>query len=132
MLKSLGPVMAFVATSKPDKAIAFYSDVLGFKLTEDSQWALVFDAGGTMLRVQKVPVFVPFPFTVLGWRVDDIETAFAELSSRGAAFMHTGIPGSDEKGIWTTPDGSRVAWFHDPDHNVLSITQFSAMYPGVA
>jgi predicted enzyme related to lactoylglutathione lyase len=32
----------------------------------------------------------------------------------------------DDLGIWTTPGGDRIAWFTDPDGNVLSLTQFTA------
>jgi catechol 2,3-dioxygenase-like lactoylglutathione lyase family enzyme len=120
------PVMSFVASATPDKAAAFYRDVLGFRLTEDTPFAVVFDlGGGRMLRIQKVPTHAPAVHTVLGWAVDDIRTEMAELSQRGVAFnLYPGME-QDEAGVWTTPDGHKVAWFSDPDGNGLSLTQFA-------
>ncbi|MEL6542928.1 MAG: VOC family protein, partial [Pseudomonadota bacterium] len=76
----------FSATTKPDEARAFYTEVMGFTLTEDSPFSLAFDAAGTMLRVQKVPEFAPLPFTLIGWQVDDIAARVDALRSRGAVF----------------------------------------------
>ncbi len=118
------PIVAFVATARPDAARSFYVDVLGLKLTSDDPFALAFDAGGTMLRIAKVEQLQPAPFTVLGWIVADIESAADELSARGVIFeryperMH-----QDARGIWTSPSRAKVAWFRDPDGNTLSITQ---------
>lgn len=118
------PLVAFVATARPDAARAFYAEVLGLELTSDDQFALVFDAGGTTLRVAKVEQLQPAPFTVLGWLVDDIESAAADLSARGVQFERYGEwMQQDAHGIWSAPGGARIAWFKDPDGNTLSITQ---------
>lgn len=117
-------VIAFVGTKQPEQAKAFYTDVLGLRLTEDSPFALVFDANGTMLRVFKVRELTPLPFTVLGWNVPDIRMVMKGLTSKGISFeRYQGMP-QDELGVWTTPDGHQVAWFKDPDGNTLSLTQF--------
>lgn len=116
-------VIAFLASTDPDAAVGFYRDALGLTLVEDSPFALVFESGGTTLRIQKVGEFSPQPFTALGWAVDDIVAAVRELGARGIAMdRFPGVP-QDDDAIWTTPDGARVAWFHDPDGNVLSLTQ---------
>ena len=115
----------FSATTQPDKAREFYSQVMGFTLTQDSPFSLEFDADGTMLRVQKVPDFTPLPFTLLGWRVDDIAARIDELAARGAVFERFEFMEQDERGIWTAPDGARVCWFKDPDGNTLSLSQWS-------
>jgi catechol 2,3-dioxygenase-like lactoylglutathione lyase family enzyme len=121
-------IMAFAAATDAEAAVDFYENKLGLKLVEDSPFALVFDAGGTMLRVQKVQVASPPQFTVLGWEVDDIAAKIKELMERGVEFNHYGMefPRQDELGIWTTPDGAKVAWFKDPDGNTLSLTQFNS------
>jgi len=115
---------AFIATSKPDEAKAFFEDKLGLTLILDEQYALVFDANGTTLRVQKSGKFTPQQFTALGWHVDDIEATVRELRAKGVVFeKYPWMPeGSD--GIMTFPEGARVAWFKDPDGNVLSIDQY--------
>ncbi|MGD1107494.1 MAG: VOC family protein [Terracidiphilus sp.] len=119
-------LVAFVATKDPVKARAFYKGVLGLRLVEDEQpFALVFDANGTMLRVTVVREHNPAPFTVLGWGVKSIEDTVERLTASGVEFQrYPGINEGDPKGIWTAPGGARVAWFKDPDGNVLSVTQF--------
>jgi catechol 2,3-dioxygenase-like lactoylglutathione lyase family enzyme len=119
-------VIAFVATARPERATSFYRDVLGLRLVDDDPFGLVFDANGTMVRIFKVQQFAPAAYTVLGWKVPEIQTAIAELSKRGVSFeRYPGMP-QDELGVWTTPDGHQVAWFKDPDGNTLSLTQFKA------
>jgi catechol 2,3-dioxygenase-like lactoylglutathione lyase family enzyme len=116
-------LIAFIATAHPDQARVFYSEVLGLPLREESPFALVFDAQGTMLRVQKVDRLTHVGYTVLGWQVDDIREAVEQLQQRGIRFER--YPGllQDEQGIWTTPDGTNIAWFADPDGNTLSLTE---------
>ena len=123
MLDKFG-VIAFVATKEPDRAKTFYRDILGLRLVTDSPFALVFDACGTMLRVSKVEKLTPAPYTVLGWKVADVHATAKSLMSEGITFERYNGMQQDEFGIWTTPDGSQVAWFKDPDGNTLSLTQF--------
>jgi catechol 2,3-dioxygenase-like lactoylglutathione lyase family enzyme len=117
-------IIAFVATAQPDRALKFYGEVLGLNLVEDSPFAFVFDVGGRMLRIQKVQTLVPAPHTALGWSVPDIRGAIESLMSRGVTFER--YPGmlQDELGVWTSPDGHKVAWFRDADGNNLSLTEF--------
>jgi catechol 2,3-dioxygenase-like lactoylglutathione lyase family enzyme len=116
-------IIAFVPTRNPARARKFYERTLGLRFVRDDHFALVFNAGGTMLRVAKVPQFTPAPFTILGWDVTDIEAAARKLAkSRVARQRYEGMQ-QDKLGIWTSPGGARVAWFKDPDGNLLSITQ---------
>ena len=119
-------IMAFVATTDAARARSFYGTTLGLTLEADEEFALVFDANGTMLRVQKVQAVPEARYTTLGWRVDDIRGAVTHLMEKGIAFERFQIPGfpQDDLGIWTAPDGTQVAWFRDPDRNILSLTQF--------
>ena len=118
------PIIAFVATAKPARARKFYQQTLGLLPIGEDQFALVFDAGGTMLRVAIVPEVKPAGYTVLGWIVEDIEAAVAALRRRGVRFRRFRGMGQDRLGIWNSPSGARVAWFADPDGNTLSLTQF--------
>jgi catechol 2,3-dioxygenase-like lactoylglutathione lyase family enzyme len=118
-------IMAFSATADADRAKAFYRDQLGLRLVSDEPYALVFEAGGTMLRVQRVKEVRVAQYTALGWQVPDIAAKVEELEKAGVKFEHYGMPGQDEKGIWTPPGSTaKVAWFKDPDGNILSLTQF--------
>jgi predicted enzyme related to lactoylglutathione lyase len=119
-------VVTFLLTQNPDAAIAFFRDTLGLKFLRDDGFALVFDLNGVMLRISKVPSFTPAQHTVLGWESVDIESTVDELVKKGVAFTHYPNMGQDERGICTFPTGGRVAWFKDPDGNVLSISQHAA------
>jgi len=123
----LGPekMVAFVPTRNPKKVRPFYENVLGLRFASADQFATVFDANGTMLRVTNVPELKPQPFTILGWKVSNIEEVALALQHRGVHFEIYGGMEQDKLGIWRSPSGAEVAWFKDPDGNVLSVTQFS-------
>ncbi len=119
-------LIAFAATTDPARAREFYESVLGLRFVADEPHSLVFDANGTMLRVQKAQQVTVAPYTRLGWRVPDIARAVADLVDRGVSFTRYDFLAQDERGIWTTPDGARIAWFTDPDGNTLSLTEWPA------
>lgn len=105
------PIMAFSATTDAARAKAFYRDRLGLRLVGEDGFALVFDAAGTMLRVQRVKEVRQAQYTSLGWRVPDIAAKVAELEKAGVQFERYGLPDQDEKGIWTAPgSAAKVAW----------------------
>jgi catechol 2,3-dioxygenase-like lactoylglutathione lyase family enzyme len=117
-------IMAFAPTLDAKKARSFYEGVLGLRVLSQDKFALAVDANGIMLRVTNVPpAFRPQPFTVLGWEVPDIATAVSELKQKGVHVESYGMPAQDAEGIWTAPGGTKVAWFKDPDGNILSLTQ---------
>jgi catechol 2,3-dioxygenase-like lactoylglutathione lyase family enzyme len=123
MLKHQTP-MSFVATHDAERALVFYRDVLGLSLLADEPYALVFALRGSTLRIQKAGEFVPHPFTALGWVVDDIHATLRSLCARGVVPLRYAHLPADELGVWDA-GGNLVAWFHDPDHNVLSLTQLA-------
>jgi catechol 2,3-dioxygenase-like lactoylglutathione lyase family enzyme len=116
-------IVAFVAITNVEKARAFYEGVLGLRFVKDDGFALVFDANGIMVRAAKMKEVTPLQFTVLGWQVSGIEDVVRELAKRGAHFEIFGFFKQDELGIWTAPTGDKVAWFKDPDGNILSVSQ---------
>ena len=117
-------IIAFVPTKDTRKARQFYEGVLGLGFVSEDQFALVLDANGTMVRVSVVAEFQPQQFTILGWEVSDIKKEVARLQGQGVRFEKYGMKGQDEQGIWSSPSGAKVAWFKDPDGNVLGLTQF--------
>ena len=80
------PFVAFIATKDETKARHFYEDVLGLRLVCDEPSAIVFDARGTTVRIQKLDTLIPQAFTVLGWQVPDIDAAIEELAKRNVRF----------------------------------------------
>jgi catechol 2,3-dioxygenase-like lactoylglutathione lyase family enzyme len=116
-------IVAFIPTRDAKKARQFYEQVLGLYFISEDQFAVVFDANGIMLRVTPAPEFKPHPFTVLGWQVSDIEEVVSGLQEKGVVFERYGFMKQDDLGIWSAPGGAKVAWFKDPDGNLLSVSQ---------
>lgn len=129
-------IVAFVAVRDRDAATKFYRDTLGLRLLGADQYAIVFDANGTTLRLTPVPTWTPPQFTVLGWDVPDIVATVKALQAAGVQFeRYPWMQGQDDLAIWTSPTGpdvaavhagAKVAWFKDPDGNVLSVSQLPA------
>jgi predicted enzyme related to lactoylglutathione lyase len=117
-------LIAFVPTKDMTKARPFYEKTLGLKLEGSSPVACAFRANGVLLRLIAVEQLTPYPFTVLGWSVEDIATTVAGLTASGVVFERFEGVEQDELGVWLSPGGARVAWFKDPDANTLSLTQF--------
>ena len=118
-------LQTIVWSSRLPEAEKFYSQVLGLPMKSRSHGALVYSVGGGDLRVSPVPSTQPSAHTVLGFAVSDIRTVVDTLAARAvilerfAGFRH------DPLGILTMPDGAQVAWFRDPDGNLLSIVQYA-------
>jgi catechol 2,3-dioxygenase-like lactoylglutathione lyase family enzyme len=117
-------IIAFAAATDLGRAQAFYGQALGLPLVEQNEIACMFDANGTMLRVTAVAEVARAGYTVLGWRVTDIAATARDLAARGVVFVRYDGVDQDDNGVWTTPGGDQVAWFADPDGNILSLTQF--------
>ena len=112
-------------TSRLDAARAFYQEALGLPLRGVSDGALVFDVGGGDLRVSPVPATTPSAHTVMGFAVNDLDATVANLVDRGITFERFAQFRHEPNGAVTTLDGARVAWFRDPDGNLLSVVQFA-------
>jgi catechol 2,3-dioxygenase-like lactoylglutathione lyase family enzyme len=119
------PLTAFIPVRNLRAAQSFYGDVLGLPVREEGPYAVVLDAGGTMLRLAQVDDLQPQPFTIAGWQVPDMGTSIDSLESRGVECIRYEGMDQDERGIWSTPGGDQVAWFNDPDGNTLSLTCFA-------
>ena len=122
-MKALKKVIAFVATSNPKRAKKFYELTLGLRLMHEDQYAIVFESAGTMVRVQIAPKVTPPQYTVLGWQVSDITNSVKSLQVKGVAFERYAWLEQNELGVWKT-EGGKIAWFKDPDGNLLSLTEF--------
>ena len=116
-------LVAFAASRDLQVSGRFYGDVLGFRLLEASAFANAYDANGTQLRVTLVNRVARAPYTVLGWRVPDIAATIRALRDAGVVFLRFDGMSQDELGVWLAPGGARVAWFADPDGNILSLQQ---------
>jgi catechol 2,3-dioxygenase-like lactoylglutathione lyase family enzyme len=118
-----GKMVGCVPTRDYEKAREFYVEKLGFEFVSLDQFALVVRVGGHKIRIAKVANFAPLQGTILGWEVEDIQAVARWLTERGVAPEKFPFAQDQELGIWTAPNGDRVAWFKDPDGNILSIAQ---------
>ena len=118
-------IIGFVSIVDVSRAREFYRDTLGLRLVmEEPPFALVFEANGIMLRLGMAKELPPAHGTVLGWQVPEIAATVKDLGQAGVRFERYGGMNQDELGIWTSPSGAKVAWFKDPDGNILSVTEF--------
>ena len=121
MLTDAAPV-AFIPSTDLDRSRSFYEGTLGVRLVEATDFGLVFDVGGTKVWVVLVgDELRPQPFTIFGWQVDDLDTTIAGLAERGIEFLRYDGFDQDDAGVWTSPTGTRIAWFEDPEGNNLSL-----------
>jgi predicted enzyme related to lactoylglutathione lyase len=122
------PAVAFATVTDLGRARAFYEGVLGLKVLSHDGFAVLVQAGaGTQVRISGAPAVVPQPFTVVGFNVQDIDFVVDGLMAHGVAFEHYPFFGAaqDDRGVWSAPGGSKVAWFRDPDGNLLSVQQMA-------
>jgi catechol 2,3-dioxygenase-like lactoylglutathione lyase family enzyme len=119
-------LVAFGATTDAARAAGFYGETLGLAIRSEDDFALVLDANGVELRLQKVTSLTPPGFTTLGWQVGDLATVLEALSRRGVQTERYPWLTQDSRGVWDAPSGARVAWFKDPDGNLLSVAQYPA------
>jgi catechol 2,3-dioxygenase-like lactoylglutathione lyase family enzyme len=118
-----GKLIGFIPITDAERAIAFYRDTVGLEFVRDDGFALVFQSDDTMVRLVKMPSVTPAQFTILGWGTASIEDDVKSLTARGVVFSRFSFLEQDDLGIWSAPDGDKVAWFPDPDGNVLSLSQ---------
>jgi catechol 2,3-dioxygenase-like lactoylglutathione lyase family enzyme len=127
---STAPIIGFIPTLDAARSRDFYENTLGLTFVADDGFALVFRCGfrtaSNMIRIARVQELTPPPYTILGWEVADIVAEATALTAKGVLFArYPFLPPDqvDSLGIWTTPTGDKVAWFHDPDGNTLSLSQ---------
>ena len=117
-------LIAFIPTIDADRARKFYVDTLGLTFVSDDQFAITIRSGATDIRIARMEAFNPSPYTVLGWKVTDINAVVQQLTAAGITFERYPFLEQDANGVWSAPDGAaKVAWFKDPDGSVLSISQ---------
>jgi len=118
---------AFIPTVKPKEAKLFYRGILGLTLLSEDNYALEVETSGALLRITTVQDLTPHPFTILGCNLNNIIPVIKELNGKNIFCERYDFLEQDNMGIWTSPNGSKVAWFKDPDGNVLSLTEYGSL-----
>jgi catechol 2,3-dioxygenase-like lactoylglutathione lyase family enzyme len=116
-------LVAFLSTARPAESRRFYQETLGLISLGEDAHSLLFDCNGTTLRIQKLKAVTPGAQMALGWQLSDLVREIHALAPKGVTFVRFDGLDQDRIGIWTAPGGTRVAWFKDPDGNVLSLTE---------
>ena len=119
-------LVAFGAITDAARARNFYVGTLGLTVRYEDDFALVLDANGVEFRLQKVRALTPAGFTTLGWEVHDVDVVAAALEEQGISLERYRWLEQDARGVWQAPSGARIAWFRDPDGNLLSVAQYPA------
>ena len=123
------PKSAFSGFSVDDlnKARQFYTQTLGLSVDQETEGLLIHLPGGGTVFAYPKQDHQPATFTVLNFRVDDIDQAVADLTERGVHFeRYAQIPHQDDKGIMrgrAHQMGPDIAWFTDPAGNILAVLQ---------
>jgi catechol 2,3-dioxygenase-like lactoylglutathione lyase family enzyme len=124
--KTSSTLIAFIPTTNPEKSLHFYTQMLELELISQDPFAIVLNSNGIMIRITTIPEstnFKPHPFTILGWNVPSAHQTTRDLAAKGIIFeRYPNLP-QDPDGIWLSPSAAKIAWFKDPDGNVLSITE---------
>jgi catechol 2,3-dioxygenase-like lactoylglutathione lyase family enzyme len=113
---------AFLSTAQPKVARRFYEGVLGLAFVLESEQMMVFDAGPARVTLAKGDIVTPRVGTTLGWNVKDLRGAVRALAAKGVVFERFDGMEQDEMGVWSPTPGQGVAWFKDPDGNLLSVS----------
>jgi catechol 2,3-dioxygenase-like lactoylglutathione lyase family enzyme len=117
-------IMAFVPVVDAGRARSFYEKTLGLKVVSEDPYGIMFDANGVTLRMSVVgSELKAAPYTILGWAVADVRSMVETLRSGGVVFERYDFMEQDEWGVWTSPEGAKIAWFKDVDGNILSLAQ---------
>jgi catechol 2,3-dioxygenase-like lactoylglutathione lyase family enzyme len=115
-------VAANVAVKNLERARRFYEDVLGLKPVHEEGGELVtLKSGGSMLNVYRSDYAGTNKATALTWEVDDMDAAVDALKAKGVAFEHYDNMGMPREGDVYDGGEYRIAWFKDPEGNILNI-----------
>ncbi len=116
-------IISFIPSTNLEVSETFYSEKLSLVLVKSDEYALEYKVNETILRIAKTSEIVKASYTVLGWEVSDILSTVKKLNTKGVKFLYYDGMSQDINGICSFPNGGKVAWFNDPDENILSITQ---------
>ena len=116
------PAVANVAVKNLDVATNFYRDTLGLTpVHEMDKDLVVFRSGNSELNVYRSDYAGTNKATAVTWSVDNVKDEVAELKSKGVVFEHYDMPGMTRDGDVYASGDMRVAWFKDPDGNILNV-----------
>ncbi len=116
--------VANLAVKDLDRAKQFYTDTLGLKaIDNEDDEVVVLKSGDSVVNVYRSDYAGTNEATAVTWEVDDIDTEVQALRTKGVMFEHYDMPGLELQGDVHVGDHMKVAWFKDPDGNILNIVE---------
>jgi catechol 2,3-dioxygenase-like lactoylglutathione lyase family enzyme len=114
---------ANIAVKNLERARKFYEDTLGLtQIGSEGQEVIIFKSGNSVINVYKSQYAGTNKATAVTWVVgQDVEGYVQQLKAKGIAFEHYDMPGVTRNGDFHVADDMKVAWFKDPDGNILNI-----------
>jgi catechol 2,3-dioxygenase-like lactoylglutathione lyase family enzyme len=105
-----------------ETARKFYHDTLGLMeaRSEDNE-VIVFTSGDSLINVYRSQFAGTNKATALTWAVDDVDAEVRALKAKGVTFEHYDMPGLKLEGDIHVAGPMKVAWFKDPDGNILNL-----------
>jgi len=114
--------VANVAVRNLETAKKFYEDTIGLKpIDSEGDELIVFKSGNSTINVYRSQYAGTNKATAVTWMLDDVEGAVRMLKAKGVKFEHYDLPGMSRQGDMHICGGMKVAWFKDPDGNILNI-----------
>ncbi|MFY9566827.1 MAG: VOC family protein [Nitrososphaeraceae archaeon] len=112
-----------IAVKNLERARKFYEDTLGLThIGSEGQEVIIFKSGNTLINVYQSQYAGTNKATAVTWVVgQDVEDFVQQLKAKGIAFEHYDMPGVTRNGDVHVADDMKVAWFKDPDGNILNI-----------
>ena len=119
--------VANLAVSDLDRARDFYTDTLGLEqVDQEGDELIVLRSGDSQVSVYRSQFAGTNKATAVTWAVDDIDAEVESLRSKGIMFEHYDMPGLEVRGDVHVGEGMKIAWFKDPDGNILNIVEEQA------
>ena len=121
MLSSKDAV-ANLAVKDLDVATDFYRNTLGLKpVHREGAELVVFQSGQSSINVYRSEYAGTNKATAVTWTVDNVDEEVKALRNKGVVFEHYDMPGMTRQGDVHIGGDMKVAWFKDPDGNILNV-----------
>jgi catechol 2,3-dioxygenase-like lactoylglutathione lyase family enzyme len=100
----------------------FYEGTLGLKQVDaEGDELIVYRSGNSTINVYRSQYAGTNKATAVTWAVSDVEKVVRELKGKGVSFEHYEMPGMTLEGDIHVAGDMKVAWFKDPDGNILNV-----------
>jgi catechol 2,3-dioxygenase-like lactoylglutathione lyase family enzyme len=114
---------ANIAVKDMETARKFYEDTLGLtQIGAEGEELIVFRSGNSTIVVYQSQYAGTNKATAVTWTVgENLEDVVRALKAKGVTFEHYDMPDMTREGDVHVGGSMKVAWFKDPDGNILNI-----------